>query len=48
MLKPIYKIKLRKAAGKYSVGIPKEIAEQLQSTTLALTVENGKIQIEET
>jgi hypothetical protein len=47
MLKPIHRVRLRKASGKYSVGIPKEIAEQIKSSVLELTVENGKIQIAE-
>jgi len=34
MLTPFFKIKLRNAAGKYSVGIPKEIGEQLKGRTL--------------
>jgi len=47
MIKPVHKVKLRKAGKKYSVGIPKEIAEQIKSSDLELTVENGKIQISE-
>lgn len=48
MIKPVHRVKLRKADGKYSVGIPKEIAEQIKNPVLELTVENGKIQIAET
>lgn len=47
MLKPIHKVKLRNAAGKYSIGIPKEIAEQIKSNVLELTVENGRILLRE-
>lgn len=47
MIKPIHKVKLRKAGKKYSVGIPKEIAEQIKCVDLELTVEKGKIQITE-
>ncbi len=47
MLKPVHKVKLRKAAGKYSVGIPKDIAEQIKSDVLELTIEEGKILIAE-
>ncbi len=47
MIKPIYKVKLRKAGLKYSIGIPKEIAEQIKSEVLTLTVNRGKIIITE-
>lgn len=47
MLQPIYRVRLRNADGKYSIGIPKEIAKQIKSRVMELAIQEGKIVLAE-